>query len=206
MIEIDIAVVRPDFRLELKHTFGNGITGVYGRSGVGKTTLLNAISGLIKPKSGTITIGNDVVFDSTNRVDVPVQKRGVGYVFQEGRLFPHLSVKKNLMFGFDENSQEISFDEVVALLELHPLLDKMPNKISGGERQRTALGRALLSSPRLLLLDEPFSALDYELRMQIYPLIKKVSRLVEIPILVVSHDRRDLEALTEELYDMEGAK
>jgi len=200
MIEIDFSLKRDNFEVTLSETFGAGITGIYGPSGSGKTSLLNSICGLAKPEKGKIAINNTTVFDAEKRINLPVEKRSIGYVFQEGRLFPHMSVEKNLWYGYKKEKQNLlSFEEVVELLNLSHILKSKPSKISGGERQRTALGRSLLSSPELLLLDEPFSAVDAGLREQILPFLLKIHQTVNIPILVVSHDITDLLKLSNRL-------
>lgn len=196
MIQIDIQLKRDNFDLKVKETFGMGITGLFGPSGSGKTSLLNSICGLAKPESGRIGINGKTVFSTHEKINIPVEQRKIGYVFQEGRLFPHLSVEKNLRYGMKKNGDSSLFNRVVDLLKLRHILSSKPAKISGGERQRTAIGRALLSSPEMLLLDEPFSALDTNLRQQILPFLLKIHQRINIPILVVSHDITDLLKLT----------
>ncbi|WP_372776314.1 molybdenum ABC transporter ATP-binding protein [Mangrovibacterium sp.] len=196
MIQIAIKLKRDNFDVHIQETFGMGITGIFGPSGSGKTSLLNAICGLAKPTEGNISINGKKVFSTDEKINLPVEKRKIGYVFQEGRLFPHLSVEKNLRYGMKDEDQQGFFNKIVSLLNLEHLLKSRPAKISGGERQRTALGRALLSSPELLLLDEPFSALDANLRQQILPFLLKIHKTINIPILVVSHDITDLLRLT----------
>jgi len=196
MIQVNIRLKRDNFDVVIDETFGMGITGIFGPSGSGKTSLLNAICGLAKPDEGSISINGKKVFSTDGKINVPVENRRIGYVFQEGRLFPHLTVEKNLRYGMKGNDGEGLFNKVVALLKLDHILQSKPFKISGGERQRTAIGRALLSSPEMLLLDEPFSALDVNLRQQILPFILKIQQTVNIPILVVSHDISDLLKLT----------
>ena len=200
MTEVDIILPRKNFDVVFRESFSDGITGIFGPSGSGKTSLLQAISGLALPKQGSIKIGERIVFDAEKRIDLPVEKRNIGYVFQEGRLFPHMNVEKNLLYGLKKNgNNKVSFNEVVDLLNLGHLLKSKPSQISGGERQRTALGRTLLSSPDILLLDEPFSAVDTNLRNQILPFIMRIQQKVQIPMLVVSHDLPDLLKLTNTL-------
>ncbi|MBT8256969.1 MAG: molybdenum ABC transporter ATP-binding protein [Bacteroidia bacterium] len=200
MTEVNIKYIQPEFELVINERFSSGITGIFGPSGSGKTTLLKSIAGLIKPSEGNILVNDEVVFDK-DKTDLAPGKRKIGYVFQEGRLFPHMSVEKNLRYGMKNSSgQSIGFDEVVDLLDLRNILDRKPNRISGGERQRTALGRALLSNPDLLLLDEPFSAVDVMLRDQIIPFILNIRETTSIPIMVVSHDLPDLLKLTSTLF------
>ncbi|RUT73603.1 molybdenum ABC transporter ATP-binding protein [Ancylomarina longa] len=192
-----------NFTLNVEVNFRKGITGIYGPSGAGKTTLLHLISGLEYPDEGNISIAEEVIVDSQNKIWTPSRKRKIGYVFQEGRLFPHMTVRKNLLFGTIFQSKDkplIAFDEVLHLLELEPLVDKRPSQLSGGEKQRVAIGRALLSAPKLLLMDEPFSSLDMALRRQIIPYLIKINQQLNIPMLVVSHDLPDLLSLTRELF------
>ncbi len=207
MTEVNIILPRKNFDLVLNEKFSDGITGIYGPSGSGKTSLLHAIAGLEKPETGSIAIEGRMVFDKEKGIHMPVDKRNIGYVFQEGRLFPHMSVEKNLMYGYKKDGHnKVDFDEVVSLLNLGHILKSKPSQISGGERQRTALGRSLLSSPDILLLDEPFSAVDARLREQILPFILRIQQKVQIPILVVSHDIPDLLKLTNTLCLIKNGK
>ena len=167
-----------------------GTLGVYGPSGAGKSTLLNMIAGLSQPDSGFLSFDGKVLFDSECKINVPVHKRRIGIVFQDSRLFPHLNVEQNLRYGYrllSPGEQHISFAQVVELLELTPLLPQKPNQLSGGEKQRVALGRALLTSPRLLLLDEPLASLDTRLKQQILPFLRRVKNEINIPMIYVSH-------------------
>lgn len=200
MIDINIKVKRDKFNVDIHEVFSEGITGIFGPSGSGKTTLLNSICGLVTPNKGEISLQGQKVFCSNRKINVPVNKRNIGYVFQEGRLFPHMTVEQNLKYGFKKNGvNQLGFAEIVELLNLKHLLQSKPSNISGGERQRTALGRSLLSSPDLLLLDEPFSAVDTKLRSQIIPFLLKIHERTKIPLLVVSHDLPDLLKLTNKL-------
>ena len=192
-----------NFSLDLEVDFLKGITGVFGPSGSGKTTLMHLISGLENPDEGHIEIDDKLVLDTSKNWNVKSRKRQIGYVFQEGRLFPHMTVRKNLLFGrvyTNKSQQIIQFEEVVDLLEIRDLLEKRPRSLSGGEKQRVAIGRALLSAPKLLLMDEPFSSLDVALRRQIIPYLIRINKKLGIPMLVVSHDLPDLLSLTQELF------
>lgn len=207
MVSVDYQLDREAFSTKVKATFPLGITGIYGPSGSGKTTLLNVIAGIDQPDSGSIHVGERTLFDSEKRLSVPIAKRNVGYVFQEGRLFPHLSLEKNLKYGVKKSKKSlISFEEVIDLLKLSNLLNSKPNQLSGGEKQRVAIGRALLSSPDILLLDEPFSALDVQLRDQILPFIYQTHKRIEIPILVVSHDLSELLKLSQNLLCLKNGQ
>lgn len=207
-------------KISLKHSLGSnnfeydcivndGITGVYGPSGAGKSTLLNILAGLENPKQGKIEINNETIFDSENKINISATKRDIGYVFQDGRLFPHLSVRKNLCFSkpYVKNKEaKFSFEDVVNLLDIEPLLDKMPRQLSGGERQRVAIGRALLSQPALLLLDEPFSNLDRYLRRHIISYLLKINNRFSIPMLIVSHVIGDILRLTNQMLIIDKGK
>ncbi len=176
-----------------KAHFGRGITGICGASGSGKTTLLNLIAGVLKPKTGTIQLDYRVLVNCKSGVFVPPHKRNIGVVFQEGRLFPHMSVLKNLKYS---KPDIIQMDRIIALLDIEDILNAYPEMLSGGEKQRVALGRTLLQQPSVLLLDEPFSALDSTRRYEIIPFLKEIQQLYDIPILVVSHDIEDIMQLT----------
>lgn len=168
-----------------------GLTVLFGPSGSGKTTVVNAVAGLLRPQSGRIAVGNDVLTDSAQGIWLPPHRRGVGYVFQDSRLFPHLTVRQNLLFGhwFTGRGQgrAAHLDDVVDLLGIGHLLRRRPAALSGGERQRVALGRALLSHPRLLLMDEPLAALDQARKDEILPYLERLRDHAGLPILYVSH-------------------
>lgn len=168
-----------------------GFTVITGPSGSGKTTLLNMISGLTRPDSGRITIRGDILFDSALGIDVPVHKRRSGYVFQEARLFPHLSVRHNLTYGRWFTRPAVgapSVNDVAALLGINHLLNRNTEKLSGGEKQRVAIGRTLLTNPRILVMDEPLSALDRQRREEIVPYLQTLRRETDIPILYTTHN------------------
>ncbi|NQU87984.1 MAG: molybdenum ABC transporter ATP-binding protein [Mariniphaga sp.] len=204
-LKINISLRIDSFVLNIVQEFPSGITGIYGPSGQGKTTLLNAIAGIITPNEGNISINDECVFDKKNKKNIPVRNRRIGYLFQNDRLFPHLTILKNLKYGLKLNSR-IGLDEVVEILDIRNLLSKLPDECSGGERQRVALGRALLSSPNLLLLDEPFAAVDVKLRENIIPYLVDINRMFQIPMLVVSHDLPDLLSLTNYLILLNDGK
>jgi molybdate transport system ATP-binding protein len=185
----------------------SSITGIYGPSGAGKSTLLNMISGIEKPEHGKIIFNDKVLFNSSQKINVPANKRRIGVVFQENYLFPHLSVKQNLLFSAPYHKKEekyIEFKPVVELLNLEALLDKKPENLSGGERQRATIGRALLSQPELLLLDEPFSNLDRNHRKDIISYFLKINSQFQLPLMIVSHDLEDILRLTNQLVVIEN--
>lgn len=198
-VSFHIKIKRNDFVLNVCAEVENGITGIFGPSGHGKTSLLNAIAGTVKPNEGKIVIRDRVVFDSKNKVNTPVKNRKVGYVFQDIRLFPHYTITKNLNYGRKNSSDDAIFQDVVDILNIVHLLDRKPDQCSGGEKQRVAIGRAILSGSEVLLMDEPFSALDVNLRKEIIPFLTAVSQKFSLPILIVSHDLQDLLSLTDKL-------
>ncbi len=178
------------FALEVEFAAPAGVTALFGRSGAGKTTVVNAIAGLLRPDAGRIAVGGTVLLDTERGVDVPRHRRRVGYVFQEGRLFPHLSVRRNLGFGrwfAPRDALAADFDHVVELLGLGHLLERGPGRLSGGEKQRVAIGRALLAAPRILLMDEPLAALDAARKAEILPYLERLRDEVRVPIIYVSH-------------------
>lgn len=200
MVELDIILQRNAFKLRIQETFGAGITGIYGPSGAGKSSILQTIAGFEKGIKGSIRIADTAIFDSKTGINLAVEKRRIAYVFQDGRLFPHMNVTANLKFGYKKNSNPIlSFAELVDLLRIEHLLQRKPSQLSGGEQQRVALGRALLSNPQLLLLDEPFSAVDKLLRNEILPYLLRLQKATDLPMLVVSHDLNELLHLTNTL-------
>jgi len=191
MIEIDIHIARPGFALQAAFAAPNaGVTALFGRSGAGKTTIIQAVAGVVRPDRGRIAVNGDVFFDSAARINVPIEARRVGYVFQDSRLFPHLSVARNLRYGERRSratERPIGFEAVVELLGIGHLLARRPHTLSGGERQRVAIGRALLSQPRLLLMDEPLAALDEARKSEILPYLERLRDEMGLPILYVSH-------------------
>lgn len=167
-----------------------GVTALFGRSGAGKTSIINMVAGLIRPDEGHIIVNDRRLFDAKMSIDIPPEKRRIGYIFQEGRLFPHLSVRSNLTYGMrliPEAQRYVHFDQVVQLLGIEHLIDRRPARLSGGEKQRVAIGRALLTSPSLLLMDEPLASLDAARKAEVLPFIARLSREFSIPILYVSH-------------------
>ncbi len=190
------------FTLEAAFTVpATGITMLFGPSGCGKTTVLRCIAGLIHIKDGLCDIAGEVWQDRSGAF-VPTHKRALGYVFQEASLFPHMSVRKNLLFGAPNKKHDgptIDFDEVVDLLGIRALLDRSPRNLSGGERQRVGFGRALLAQPKVLLMDEPLSALDRRTKGEILPFIEKLRDHFALPIFYVTHDTTEVERLADQM-------
>jgi len=189
-VDIDIRHQQGDFTLAARFASAGRLTALFGRSGSGKTTLINVIAGLVRPDQGRVSVNGQTLVDTEHRLFVPAHRRRVGYVFQEGRLFPHLTVRRNLLFGRWFTPREDRRDEfahVVELLGLEALLERYPASLSGGEKQRVAIGRALLASPRILLMDEPLASLDDARKAEILPYIERLRDEMEIPIVYVSH-------------------
>ena len=208
-LEIRLAHSFPGFRLDLDVAAPPGLTALFGRSGAGKTTVVNAIAGLLTPQSGRIALGAQVLLDTERRISLPRHRRRVGYVFQEARLFPHLSVRRNLLFGrrfAPRAARGPGLDEVVSLLGIGHLLARAPVALSGGEAQRVAIGRALLSAPRLLLMDEPLAALDNERRAEILPYIERLRDSFGLPIVYVSHSVPEIARLATTIIALEAGR
>ena len=190
MLSVHLSHTFPGFTLDARFDAPEGVTALFGRSGSGKTTVVNAVAGLLTPNQGRVTVGDTVLLDTTAGITLPAHKRRVAYVFQEARLFPHLTVRQNLIYGrWIQRLPRDAGDEahVTELLGLGALLARRPGALSGGERQRVALGRALLSSPRLLLMDEPLAALDQARKAEILPFLERLRDERRLPILYVSH-------------------
>jgi len=187
----------------------NGITALFGPSGAGKSSIINMVAGLQKPDGGTVFIRGRCLFDSARGVNLPPEKRNIGYVFQEGLLFPHLSVKGNLLYGRRRNQSDdhgITFDQVVNLLGLQHLLPRKPKTLSGGEKQRVAFGRAVLSNPDILLMDEPLASLDDARKEEMLPFIGDLNARFRIPILYVSHSLEEIHKLTSNIIKLANGK
>jgi molybdate transport system ATP-binding protein len=183
-----------------------GLFALFGRSGAGKTTLINLMAGLARPDSGRIVLDDRILFDSKGGINLPPERRRIGYVFQEGRLFPHMNVRRNLLFGRRRAPAEnaaVPLEEIVTLLGIGHLLDRWPSGLSGGEKQRVAIGRALLANPRLLLLDEPLAALDGERKAEILPYIERLRDEINLPIVYVSHDPAEILRLADQVLLLE---
>ena len=203
MIDCHIQLNLGKFKLDQTFVSEQNVVGLFGASGSGKTSILHAIAGLNTPENGWIKIRNQTWFDSAQRINLSPQARHVGLVFQDAQLFPHMTVMNNLMFGYKRITTErkrFEPDYIIELLKLNHLVDRMPMKLSGGEKQRVALGRALLYSPNLLLLDEPLSALDAAHKQEIIPFFQKVQQETDIPMLYVSHDMSEIKQLTEHIW------
>jgi len=203
-LEVSVGRRLGAFSLAAEFAGEGGVTALFGRSGSGKTSVLNAIAGLLRPQSGRIALDGEPLFDAVAGIDLPAHRRRVGYVFQEGRLLPHLSVRQNLLYGrhFGGRSGPGALERIVALLGLGALLERRPHDLSGGEKQRVAIGRALLSEPRLLLMDEPLAALDAPRKSEILYYVERMRDELGVPIVYVSHSLEEVVRLADTLVVM----
>ncbi|MEZ5880979.1 MAG: molybdenum ABC transporter ATP-binding protein [Nitratireductor sp.] len=208
-LEVSLAHAFDGFELDCDFSAPAGVTALFGRSGSGKTTVVQAVAGLLKPGRGRVRLEDRILVDTAARTFLPPHRRRIGYVFQEGRLFPHLSVRQNLEYGqrfSARKSDSGDFAHIVALLGIEDLLARRPGSLSGGEKQRVAIGRALLSSPQLLAMDEPLAALDEPRKREILPYLERVRDEAGIPILYVSHSLAEVARLATTLVVLEGGK
>lgn len=208
MLDIDVHKQLGTFVAQVTFTSQTpGVTALFGRSGCGKTTIIHMIAGLLCPDRGHIRIDGTVLFDAARGIDVPAEERGIGCIFQDSRLFPHLSVRDNLRYGERRTRARrhtLKFDDMVELLDLAPLLARRPAGLSGGERQRVAIGRALLAQPRLLLLDEPLAALDVARRGELLPYLEKLRDQFNLPMVFVSHQFDEVLRLADEVVVLDN--
>jgi molybdate transport system ATP-binding protein len=196
--DIDVAARRGEALIATRFTSDAPLTALIGPSGAGKTSILNMVAGLLRPERGRIRVGGETLFDAGAAIDVPPERRRAGYVFQEARLFPHLRVRANLLYGqrlAASADRWIGIDEVTNFLGIARLLDRWPATLSGGEAKRVAIGRALLAGPRFLLMDEPLSSLDAARRDEIMLVIESIRDQLGVPILYVTHDAAEVDRL-----------
>lgn len=195
--------------IDLRFAGAAGVTALFGPSGAGKSSVINMISGLLRPDHGRIVIDGRVLFDSRQGIDLPAHKRRVGYVFQESRLFPHMNVRRNLLYGQRFGPRDTRYtplERIAELLGIGPLLERRPHMLSGGERQRVAIGRALLASPSLLLMDEPLASLDTARKNEILPYIERLRDELALPIVYVSHQFDEVKRLADMLVIMSAGR
>ena len=198
MLRVDVSKQLGEFSIEASFASEGRVTGLFGASGAGKTSLINIIAGLLRPDRGVIAIDGETLDDAADNLHIPAHRRRIGYVFQDARLFPHLDVRGNLDYGRRMNrlpDDPARRKRVTDLLDIGGLLDRRPGKLSGGERQRVALGRALLAQPRLLLLDEPLGSLDDERKLEILPYLVRLRDEANVPMVYVSHDAGEMRQL-----------
>ena len=203
MLKVDIQLRRGGFERHVRIDEDARVVALVGPSGAGKTTVLNAIAGLVAPRAGRIEVDGRILFDSARGIDLPAHRRRVGYVFQDARLFPHMDVRRNLLYGRHGGRgqpRRFELDAVVELLGICALLDRRTANLSGGEAQRVALGRALLSQPGILLFDEPLSALDEARREELIPWLQRVRDEVRLPMLYISHRAEEVRRLASAIH------
>jgi molybdate transport system ATP-binding protein len=200
--DVDVELTRGDTRIGCRIEAGEGLTVLFGPSGVGKTSVLDMVAGLLRPGRGHVRVGETLLFDAAAGVDLPAERRRAGYAFQDARLFPHLRVRANLAYGRRDGAGGMALDEVAGLLDIAHLLERWPRTLSGGEARRVAIGRALLSDPAFLLLDEPLSSLDRARREEIMRMIERLRDEVRLPILMVTHDHGEAERLGTRILEM----
>lgn len=204
--EIDVSRRLGDVTIARSFTAGAGLTALFGPSGSGKTSILNMIAGLLRPDAGRIAVDGRVLFDHAAKVDLPPEARRLGYVFQDGRLFPHRRVRANLLYGHalaPEGERWMTLADAMEFLGIGHLLDRWPDTLSGGEAQRVAIGRALLSGARCLLMDEPLSSLDRPRREEIMRVIERIRDEMRLPILYVTHDRGEIDRLANSVVELD---
>ncbi len=198
MLKCDFQYQHADFILNVELQMQQQLLGIVGASGCGKSTLLKNIVGLLQPQQGSIQFNNRILLDTTRQIHVPMHQRRIALIFQNALLFPHMNVQQNLRYAEKwvvKSERKFQFDEIVDLLELKPLIQRKAHQLSGGEAQRVSIGRALLSSPNLLLLDEPLTGLDNHLKQQILPFLKRMKQELNLPMIYVTHHMQELEYL-----------
>ncbi len=203
MLEINVEKQLGEMHLQANIMIpSQGVTALFGLSGSGKSSLINLVSGLLTPDQGYIRLNGKTLVDISQKMDLPIHQRKMGYVFQDARLFPHYTVKGNLRYGMPKAHGE-NFERIVQLLGIEALLKRYPMTLSGGEKQRVAIGRALLTAPDMLLMDEPLSALDAPRKLELMHYLQKLSKEIEIPILYVTHSLEELKALAQRVILLE---
>ena len=207
MIELALQHTLADLDIDIRFSSAARCLALFGDSGAGKSTILNAIAGLLRPRQARIVLDGQILIDTAAGIDMPPAAREVGYVFQDGRLFPHLSVRANLLYASQARQRKpVQFERLVELLELAPQLERRPQTLSGGERQRVAIGRALMSEPRILLLDEPLTGLHREARVQVLDHLRRLKQALRVATLVVSHQADEVIALADEVVRVHAGR
>ena len=208
ILDVDIQKKLEFFELDIKFTVGNGLLAIQGMSGSGKTTILNCISGIKTADKGHIRLNNKIFFSSNDNINMKIKDRNVGYVFQNYALFPHMTVKENILFGVDKKNinyeKELSY--IKDMMKIRHLMDKYPSEISGGEKQRVAFARAMIIRPDILLLDEPFSALDEDLKEDIYKDLLNIKKSQNIPIILITHNKNEAKILADKIIYIHNGK
>ena len=208
ILDVDIQKKLEFFELDIKFTVGNGLLAIQGMSGSGKTTILNCISGIKTADKGHIRLNNRIFFPSNDNINMKIKDRNVGYVFQNYALFPHMTVKENILFGVDKKhiNYEKEMSYITDMMKIRHLMDKYPSEISGGEKQRVAFARAMIIRPDILLLDEPFSALDEDLKEDIYKDLLNIKKSQNIPIILITHNKNEAKILADKIIYIHNGK
>ncbi len=209
LFEVDVERRIGDFSLEVAFKLSGEKCGIFGPSGSGKSTLMHILAGLVKPDRGLVRLNGTTLFDSDSKINLSPQERRIGVVFQHSHLFPHMDVRRNLLYGWQRTAKEqrrITPEAIIDALNLEHLLGRGVNRLSGGERQRVALGRTVLACPRLILMDEPLTGLDQELKFQIIPYLRKVLEQFDIPLLFISHSLEEIRLMTDEVLEFQEGR
>lgn len=208
MLEVAIKRSLADFQLAIQFKVNNTILILFGASGCGKTTTLRCIAGLDKPHNGYIRLNGQTLFSSEPQAFVPPKDRGIGYMFQDYALFPHMNVQKNILYGVKNHAgkTQAMFEDLINLLKIRPLMARGIAQLSGGEKQRVALARALMTEPKLLLLDEPLSALDSETRRELQDELIVLQKLWQIPFILVTHDKEEAQKMGDQIIFLEQGR
>ncbi len=211
MLTASIFKKYPGFTVDVEFSFDNGVLALFGPSGSGKTTVLNSIAGLLKPDSGFISLGEKTFFSSAANVNIAARKRRIGYVFQDYSLFPHMTVRENILYGAPAGPPRnegpgLNADGILEMLKIERLQGRYPGRLSGGEKQRVALARALMVEPELLLLDEPLSALDFKTRRELREELRQLQRAWKIPFVLVTHSREEMKVLADDVLFLDRGR
>ena len=205
-LALDVTMRQQSFTLDVHESLSVEVLGLFGPSGSGKTTLLESIAGIRTPDQGEIRVADRVLFSSARRINVPPQDRHIGYVPQEALLFPNMSVKGNIHYGRGARDDQRTFESLIAILELQHLLERSVDRLSGGEKQRVAIARALMTRPSILLLDEPLAAVDRERRDRILPYVLRIRRELHVPLIYVTHDQEELNAIADRVLALDNGR
>ena len=208
MLSVDITKRLSNFTLQIRFDVEQNILVLFGHSGCGKTTILRCIAGLLRPEAGRVSCDGNILFDAAAKICVPPRDRHVGYMFQDYALFPHMNVQKNIWYGAKQRNSHTNYtyEKLLNLLRIEPLTKRYPEHLSGGERQRVALARALMAEPKILLLDEPLSALDTVVRQELQSELKEMQRLWGIPFVLVTHDPREAKVMGDQFLFIEQGR
>jgi molybdate transport system ATP-binding protein len=205
-LTIDVTLRQQSFVLDVHESMSVEVLGLFGPSGSGKTTLLESIAGLRTPDSGEIRVADRLLFQSAQRINVPPRNRHIGYVPQDALLFPNMSVRGNMRYGRGASDDQQTFDSLVGILELQPLLERGVDRLSGGEKQRVAIARALMTRPSILLLDEPLAAVDRERRDRILPYVLRIRKELHVPLIYVTHDEDEVTAIADRVLRLHAGR